>query len=86
MKDQAGPFQSVRRIFEPIADRGEEMQLAEIRRVLNRAGRQRKQRRQYNLAAHAHELTFSCQHRLPLLSKEKVAEAIIERMAAFLEK
>ena len=30
MQDQAGALQRIRRILEPIADRGEEMQLAEV--------------------------------------------------------
>ena len=41
MQDQAGALQRIRRILEPIANRGEEMQLAKITGVLNRARRQR---------------------------------------------
>ena len=40
----------------------------------------RKTRRQYNLAAHAHELTFSCQHKLPLLSKDRTRLWFIEAL------
>jgi putative transposase len=40
----------------------------------------RKCRRQYNLPAHAHELTFSCQHRLPLLSKDRTRLWFIEAL------
>ncbi|MGO9107827.1 MAG: transposase, partial [Thermoguttaceae bacterium] len=39
-----------------------------------------KSRRQYNLPAHAHELTFSCQHGLPLLSKERTRVWFIEAL------
>lgn len=39
-----------------------------------------KRRRQYNLPGQAHELTFSCQHRLPLLSKDRTRLWFIETL------
>ena len=41
MQDQARVLQRVRSLFEPVADGGEQMQLAEVPRVLDGARRQR---------------------------------------------
>jgi putative transposase len=41
----------------------------------------RKRRRQYNRPGDAHELTFSCHRRLPLLSKDRTREWFIEALS-----
>jgi putative transposase len=40
----------------------------------------RKQVRSYNIPGHAHELTFSCFHRLALLSRDRTREWFVEAM------
>jgi len=42
----------------------------------------RKLRRNWNEVGHAHELTFCCRHRLPLLSKDRSRRWLIEALAA----
>ena len=43
-------------------------------------GKVRKLRRAFNLPGHAHELTFSCYKRLPLLSKDRTREWFVSAL------
>ena len=42
----------------------------------------RKQVRSYNIPGHAHELTFSCFRRLPLLSQDRTRRWLVDAMEA----
>jgi putative transposase len=42
----------------------------------------RKMRRTFDEAGHAHELTFCCHNRLPLLSKDRTRQWLVEALAA----
>jgi putative transposase len=48
--------------------------------------RHRKRVRSYNIPGHAHELTFSCFHRLPLLSRDRTRQWFVEAMATARER
>jgi putative transposase len=41
----------------------------------------RKQVRSYNLSGHAHELTFSCWRRLPLLAKDRSRQWVVDALS-----
>jgi putative transposase len=43
-------------------------------------GRVRKIRKTYNLVGHAHELTFSCFRRLPLLTKDRTRQWFVNAL------
>ncbi len=46
----------------------------------NADGTVRKLRRAFNLAGHAHELTFSCHRRLPLLSRDRTRQWFLDAL------
>ena len=48
--------------------------------MLRADGTVRKTRRSLNIAGHAHELTFCCYRRLPLLSKERTCRWFLEAL------
>jgi putative transposase len=54
--------------------------------VINPDGTVRKTRRTINLPGHAHELTFSCHDRLPLLSKDRTRLWFIDALKAARER
>ncbi len=48
--------------------------------MLQTNGRYRKVRRVFNETYHAHELTFSCYHKLPLLGKDRTRQWLIDSL------
>lgn len=48
--------------------------------MIRQDGSVRKLRRSFNEVGHAHELTFSCYHRLPLLSKDRTRQWFMEAL------
>ncbi len=48
--------------------------------MCDRDGRIRKTRERFNEPGHAHELTFSCHRRLPMLSKDRTRVWFVEAL------